>query len=677
MVAQKDANSHITTYAYDKVRRRTKRALPLGMHELTSYDAVGNIATRRDFNGRTTMYQYDKLNREVARIPDPTLGEASILTSYTLTGQRSAISDSSGLTSFHYDERDRLVTKFSPQGTLNYTYDTRGNVNSIRSDANSGGVDLTYSYNAAGRLASVVDAHGGTTSYTYAQGGALKSYTYPNGVTTTHELDARDRITRLEIKSSLSLLASFDNKYNLSGHRTSVIENTGRKSAYEYDSLYRLKKETITGDPIGKNGEIAYTLDPIGNRLSRTSTVPGISAQNLTYDANDRISSDTFDDNGNTLGSAGNTYAWSHDDRLTTFNATQATYLYNADYDRVEKATAGSTTLYLVDRLNPTGYAQVLEERTAAGAHTKTYSYGHDLLSQAVGTTRHFYGYDAHGSTKMLANASGARTDTYTYEAFGNELGRSGSTSNLYRYTGEQMDDTLGMQYLRGRYQATPAGRFFSRDPFEGMLTQPISMNSYAYATANPITFADPLGEAASTTEVAGSTALGSMFTNAILRISSSYTLKGGCVAIEIADKVSNVADVAEGVYFIVAEVNGIVSIYGGSSGNVKGRVTAAHHDLKWLSTLVEDPDNPGMKKPRGKILEQGAFDVKVDNMRPGDIKRNWFVKMFEQIGLDEVGGPNRENPDSSARNRIKALGTTKFDKVVKYLDGLCDKTGN
>jgi hypothetical protein len=69
---------------------------------------------------------------------------------------------------------------------------------------------------------------------------------------------------------------------------------------YGYDDLYRLTSETIAGDTRGQNGHVSYTLDTVGNRLQRTSTVPAVVATGLlNYDPNDRVSTDSFDANGN------------------------------------------------------------------------------------------------------------------------------------------------------------------------------------------------------------------------------------------------------------------------------------------------------------------------------------------------------------------------------------------
>jgi RHS repeat-associated protein len=70
----------------------------------------------------------------------------------------------------------------------------------------------------------------------------------------------------------------------------------------------------------------------------------------------------------------------------------------------------------------------------------------------------------------------------------------SGTTTNSYLYTGEQYDKNLGEYYLRARYYSPSEGRFTGRDPFEGMLEQPLSLNKYGYVHGNPINSTDPTG---------------------------------------------------------------------------------------------------------------------------------------------------------------------------------------
>ena len=55
--------------------------------------------------------------------------------------------------------------------------------------------------------------------------------------------------------------------------------------------------------------------------------------------------------------------------------------VYDGDGNRVSETAGGVTTKYLIDSLNPTGYAQVLDE-LVSGAVTKTYTYGLQRISE-------------------------------------------------------------------------------------------------------------------------------------------------------------------------------------------------------------------------------------------------------------------------------------------------------
>lgn len=77
-------------------------------------------------------------------------------------------------------------------------------------------------------------------------------------------------------------------------------------------------------------------------------------------------------------------------------------YAYNETGLRVSQSDGGVTTVYLLDLQNPTGYAQVLEERDAAGNVSKTYTLGHDVLAQATARQVLYLLTDGHGSTRAV-----------------------------------------------------------------------------------------------------------------------------------------------------------------------------------------------------------------------------------------------------------------------------------
>jgi YD repeat-containing protein len=121
-------------------------------------------------------------------------------------------------------------------------------------------------------------------------------------------------------------------------------------------------------------------------------------------------------------------------------NGGTVSFVYDGDGNRVAKTVNGVTTRYLVDSNNPTSYPQVVDEITGNQV-TRTYTYGHSLINQRQLVNSQwlvsFYGYDGQGSVRLLTDFSGAITDTYTYDAFGNLIASTGNTPNEHLYAGE------------------------------------------------------------------------------------------------------------------------------------------------------------------------------------------------------------------------------------------------
>jgi RHS repeat-associated protein len=501
-----DANSHSTQNVFDVFSDITGKTLPDGsLQESRTYDASGNLTQLTHFNGKTTTYAYDALNRLTTRTPDPTLVTEPVVSyTYTPTGKYNTSTDASGTTTYTYDALDRLTMKQTPEGMLNYTYDLAGNVASIYSSSLHG-ASMSYTYDSLNRLSTVVDnnlpAGQNTTTYAYDSASNLVTVTYPNQLQSTIQYDSLNRLTSLNTATTTSStpVSSYSYTLGATGNRTGATEQSGRTLTWNYDGIYRLTNETISSDPGGANGSVSYGLDPVGNRTSTNSSLPGVPSVSLaSFNLDDWLSPETYDANGNTLTTGGKTFAYDSENHLMSMNGGAVTMIYDGFGNRVAKKVGNVTTTYLVeDDVNPTGLPQVFEE-SVNGVVQRTYTYGLQRISenqQIQGAwTPSFYGYDGMGSVRQLTGLDEKVTDTYNYDAFGNLLSSPGPTPNNYLYRGEQYDPDLGLYYLRARYYNPQTGRFLSRDPEDGKILDPATLHKYLYANGDPVNGWDPMG---------------------------------------------------------------------------------------------------------------------------------------------------------------------------------------
>jgi RHS repeat-associated protein len=207
----------------------------------------------------------------------------------------------------------------------------------------------------------------------------------------------------------------------------------------------------------------------------------------LNYDANDRTGTDAYDANGNLLNGSAGSNVYDFENRLVQAGTVKV--VYDGDGNRASETVAGVTTKYLVADANLTGYAQVLDE-LKGGAVSRTYSYGLELINerQTVSGTpmTSFYGFDGHGSVRFLTDTTGAITDTYDYDAFGNLVSQTGTTPNNYLFAAEQFDPVLGVYYNRARYYDQRIGRFWTMDGFEGYADDSRTLHKYLYVGNEP-----------------------------------------------------------------------------------------------------------------------------------------------------------------------------------------------
>ena len=90
-------------------------------------------------------------------------------------------------------------------------------------------------------------------------------------------------------------------------------------------------------------------------------------------------------------------------------------------------------------------------------------------------------------------------TDRYSYGAYGELEAHVGDSATPFLYNGRDgvMTDINGLYYMRARYNSPDLKRFINVDPRKGTISDSRTLNQYAYANGNPISYVDPFGTSA------------------------------------------------------------------------------------------------------------------------------------------------------------------------------------
>jgi RHS repeat-associated protein len=292
-----DPVGKVTTFTYDAVGRvlsetEVTDSFPGGLTTRYTYDLLGRVKTQTDpavlnrVTGAThtpvTTTVYDADGGVTSQtLSDTTGGDASRTESSTYNGlgQQVTSTDAAGKTTrFEYDAYGNVVKETEPDGDVTTNaYDAEGNLLSTTVVAYTGDpnnpsaardiVVTSKAYDPGGRLASVTDAMGWVTSYTYTD----------NGLTAS--------VKRTDPTSGASFVQE-QNTYNAAGDLISQVTANGATTATSIlDNAGRVTSSTL--DPAGLKRTTAYEYDRDDNVVSATASDPaGVAARSETlYDA--------------------------------------------------------------------------------------------------------------------------------------------------------------------------------------------------------------------------------------------------------------------------------------------------------------------------------------------------------------------------------------------------------
>jgi RHS repeat-associated protein len=291
VTARIDGNGNMTSYIFDAFGRVIKETDAFKNERTYEYDPLGKISIITDALDRTALYEYDELGR---LIQETRADGAKFSYRYDLAGNMLSTVDPNGTTAnYQYFPTYRVMAIQKSLGTrsgsASYSYDAAGNLASATMD----GVSSVYAVNAYGENLSVVrdgntvsnilDYAGRRTSINVLEGGATTplsstSYQYANGPlisSITGWVDAISwNLAGQAVSTTMANGTGLAMGYDTSGRVTS-IGWSGSGSLPSYHFSY-----DQAGNITAKNGG-SYAYDKLNRLLSSAETGPFLTDKDL------------------------------------------------------------------------------------------------------------------------------------------------------------------------------------------------------------------------------------------------------------------------------------------------------------------------------------------------------------------------------------------------------------
>ena len=488
VIAQIDGNKHKTEYKRNALEQVTEVVDPLGRKTIKEYDAAGNLKKVEDPAKRTITYTYDSANR-LTEVSYSSGKPSAITYEYDKDGDRTKMTDGTGTTVYTYDQLDRLTeVENGHKEKISYEYDL-GNEQTKITYPN--GKSVTRAFDKDGRLEAVTDWNGKETKFSYSADSELEKTVFPSE---TKDEDAysynnADQMSEVKMSKGTEVLASLsyarDNNSQvqrtiskgLPGEETlgyAYDENnrlvTGATKAYEYDAANNPTKigtgtyKYNNGDELETGPSVTYTYNELGQR---TKTTPEKGpATSYGYDQAGNLTSVERPKEGEIV-------------------KIEDTYTYNGNGLRASQTISGTTSYLAWDE------SQQLPLILSDGTNSYIYGLGGlpiEQINNTTGNTSYLH-HDQQGSTRLITGEKGEITGTYTYDAYGNQTGHTGTATTPLGYDAQYTSSDTGLIYLRAREYDPTTAQFLSIDPAVEATGAP-----YGYTSDNPLNASDPTG---------------------------------------------------------------------------------------------------------------------------------------------------------------------------------------
>jgi RHS repeat-associated protein len=311
LVSASSPNGDTREYTYDATDRliQTSRLQSHSEQDIFGeWDEYLYTETRDSYD--RTAYTYDLMSNPVKAETElysyydewnPVLNKPRITQTHLNKSKRFSDYDSGGFLAadrgnngqnitYHYDANGRIDKVTSALGEImTYTYDRRGN---LVQSTNPALKPTSFAYNPQNQLISATDPRGKVTTYSYDGLGLLWQQSSPDTGITTYMYDSSGLLASMTRNDGSSTTYGYDGQ----GRLTSVGAG-GQTLTFSYDSCTNGKGRLCTTSGPGSGTSFTYEQDGRLRQRTETVTASGVTTNHVTYhyyDVNGQLNAITY-----------------------------------------------------------------------------------------------------------------------------------------------------------------------------------------------------------------------------------------------------------------------------------------------------------------------------------------------------------------------------------------------
>lgn len=381
-------------YQHDENAKLVKVVDPDGAETQHQYDKEGNLTVTTDALGNETQHIYNQYDQRVATVqPD-----GAVIEYQYWRGNLRRVIQSDRNWRYKYNRQGDIREKRDPLGRDTfYKYNDQGKLTRIQ---HPDGSVHKLEWNRLGMLIGETYPDGSQASYRYDIFGRIITEKAPSGAITQYSWDDSDRLASTKLPNG----GTKHYQYNAYGKPTSIIDEHGLETRYEYHPNTHLVSKVINPD----GSALRYRYDNVKNFVSEIINEKD-EQYTIEYYSNGLVRQEA------------------------TFDGRGFYYEYDLTGHLTKKVEIGTEGTELETQFERDSMGRLISKTLPDGSGIEyTYNQFGELVSADDGETPLAWQYDLFG--RLIEEHQGWASQYYQYDALGNLTSWQMPDANKLRY---------------------------------------------------------------------------------------------------------------------------------------------------------------------------------------------------------------------------------------------------